>query len=84
MLFMRQAFNNFFYKLTHWETWHFHAKYIPILPAWLWYCIKSRSLWFFTPSNPTLTFGGMEGETKEEMYEQMPPGTFPRSIYISP
>ncbi len=75
---------NFFYKLTHWETWHHHAKYIPLLPAWIWYCIRSRSLWFFTSSNPTLTFGGMEGESKEEMYNQLPPGTYPNSVYISP
>lgn len=81
---MLPAVNNFFYKLTHWETWHYHAKYIPLLPAWLWYCIKSRSLWFFTSSNPTLTFGGMEGETKQEMYTQLPPGTYPNTIYIKP
>lgn len=76
--------NNFFFKLTHWESWHFHIKYIPILPVWLWYCLRSRSLWFFTASNPTLTFGGMDGEGKEEMYKQLPPGTYPKSIYISP
>lgn len=81
---MRLALSNFLYKLTHWETWHYHTKYIPILPAWLWYCIRSRSLWFFTSSNPTLTFGGMEGETKEEMYNQMPPGSYPKSIFIKP
>lgn len=81
---MLPSLNNFFYKLTHWETWHYHAKYIPLLPAWIWYCIKSRSLWFFTSSNPTLTFGGMEGETKQEMYTQLPPGTYPNTIYISP
>lgn len=75
---------NFLYKLTHWETWHFHAKYIPILPAWIWYCIRSRSLWFFTPSNPTITFGGMDGEGKEEMYTQLPSGSYPNTIYISP
>lgn len=81
---MPVALNNFFYKLTHWETWHFHAKYIPILPAWIWYCIRSKSLWFFTPSNPTITFGGMDGETKEEMYTQLPPGSYPNTIYINP
>lgn len=78
------ALSNILYKLTHWESWHYHAKYIPLLPAWLWYCLRSRSLWFFTTSNPGLTFGGMEGETKEEMYRQMPPGTYPNTIYISP
>lgn len=71
-----------FFKLTHWETWHYLAKYIPIAPVWAWYCLKARSIWFFTPSNPTLTFGGFEGETKREMYEQLPEGIYPHSIYI--
>jgi hypothetical protein len=77
------SFRKFFYVLMHWEKWHYHAKYIPLYPAWLWYCLQSRSIWFFTPSNPTLTFGGFEGESKQEMYDQLPPGSYPRSIYIS-
>jgi len=72
------------YILTHWEKWHYHVKYIPLYPVWLWLCIRSRSLWFFTPSNPTLTFGGFEGESKREMYNQLPPGTYPKSLFISP
>lgn len=75
---------NFFYRLCHWETWHYLAKYIPIMPVWLWYCLKARSFWFFTPSNPTITFGGFEGESKKEMYEQLPPGSYPKSIFIKP
>ena len=72
------------YNLTHWEKWHYHAKYIPLYPAWLWYCLRSGSLWFFTPSNPTITFGGFEGEGKKEIYEQLPPTSYPKSIYILP
>ncbi len=72
------------FKITHWESWHYMAKYIPIMPVWLWHCLRARSLWFFTPSNPTIAFGGFEGEPKSEMYEQLPPGSYPRSIYISP
>lgn len=53
------------------------------MPAWLFYCARSRSFWFFTPSNPTITFGGFEGESKKEMYEQLPPGSFPKTIYVS-
>jgi hypothetical protein len=75
--------SKYFYRLTHWETWHYLAKYIPIMPVWLWHCLKARSLWFFTPSNPTLTFGGFEGESKKEMYEQLPPGSYPKSIFIT-
>jgi len=72
------------YYITHWETWHWLAKYIPIMPVWVWYCLKSRSLWFFTPSNPSLSFGGFLGETKQEMYKQLPESTYPKSIYVSP
>jgi len=71
------------YRVTHWETWHHHAKYIPLTPVWIWYCLRSGTPWFFTPSNPTLTFGGFEGEGKKEMYEQLPPGSYPQTIYIA-
>ena len=77
-------FKKIIYRIAHWETWHYLAKYIPISPAWLWYCMRSGSLWFFTPSNPTLTFGGFEGESKKEMYDQLPPGSYPKTVYISP
>jgi hypothetical protein len=53
------------------------------MPVWLWYCLRARSFWFFTPSNPSLTFGGFEGESKKEMFDQLPPGSYPKSIYIS-
>jgi hypothetical protein len=74
--------NDFIARIYKWETWHYLVKYIPIMPAWLWYCVRSRSFWFFTSSNPTLTFGGFEGESKKEMYDQLPPGTYPKTILI--
>jgi len=74
---------NSLFRITHWETWHYFVKYIPLSPAWLWYCLRARSFWFFTPSNPTLRFGGFEGESKKEMYDQLPPGIYPKSIYVS-
>jgi hypothetical protein len=77
-------FKKTIFYIAHWEEWHWLAKYIPIAPVWLWHCIRSGSMWFFTPSNPTLTFGGFVGETKREMYEQLPPSSYPESIYISP
>lgn len=72
----------FLFNLTHWESWHYHVKYIPIAPVWMWYCMKAKSLWFFTASNPTITFGGFEGEGKQEIYEQLPPHSYPQSIYV--
>ncbi|HWC53146.1 MAG TPA: hypothetical protein VG676_06150 [Chitinophagaceae bacterium] len=72
----------FFQRLTNWELWNFYVLYFPISFVWIWYCIKSRSVWFFSSSNPTITFGGFEGESKREMYDQLPPGSFPKTIYI--
>src|SRR5688572_26238892 len=78
------SFSDFYFRLRHWETWHWLVKYIPLVPACCWFCMRSRSLWFFTPSNPSLTFGGFDGESKKEMYDQLPPGSYPKTIYISP
>jgi hypothetical protein len=75
-------FKALLFRIHHWESWHYLAKYIPIMPVWLWYCLRSRSVWFFTPSNPSLTFGGFEGESKKEMFDQLPPQTYPRTQLI--
>jgi hypothetical protein len=75
-------FKKIIYRATHWETWHWLIKYIPMVPFWIFHCIKARSLWFFTAANPTLTFGGYEGETKREMYNQLPTGTFPKTFFV--
>lgn len=72
----------FFQKITNWELWNFYVLYLPITPVWLWYCLRSWSFWFFSSSNPTITFGGFEGEGKKEMYDQLPPGSYPPTIYI--
>ena len=71
-----------FQRIFNWELWPFYVLYTPIGPVWGWYCLRARSLWFFSPSNPTLTFGGFEGESKKEMYEQLPPDSHPKTIYI--
>ena len=73
---------SFLDRISNWEKWPFKILYFPISFVWIWYCIKARSLWFFSSSNPTLTFGGFEGESKKEMYDQLPADTFPQTIYI--
>jgi hypothetical protein len=75
---------NIFTKITHWEAWPFKLIYAPITPAWLWYIIKSGAVWFFTSSNPKLTFGGMEGEPKREMYDLLPLELYPTTFNAVP
>ena len=76
--------NTTWYNLTHWEKWPFKVIYFPLTVVWLYYIVRSRAVWFFTPSNPTITFGGFEGEGKKEMYCQLPLHTYPHTIYIHP
>lgn len=71
-------------KISNWELWPFNLIYAPLGPLWLWYAIKARAFWFFTPVNPTLTFAGFEGEGKQEMYELLPEGSYPKTVYVLP
>src|SRR6478735_6876197 len=71
-------------KIKNWEQLPFKILYAPIAPVWLWYIIRSGSVWFFTPSNPKLTFGGMEGEPKKEMYDLLPKELYPTTFNVMP
>jgi hypothetical protein len=71
-------------RLYNWELWPFKMRYLNITPVWLWHCLRCGSPWFFTSSNPTLTFGGFEGEGKKEMYDLLPLESYPKTIYINP
>ncbi len=75
---------NLIKKIKNWEQWPFKILYAPISPVWLWYIIRSRAVWFFTPSNPKLTFGGMEGEPKKEMHDLLPSELCPRYFNVAP
>ena len=71
-------------KITNWELWPFNVIYAPLGPLWLWYALKARAFWWFTPANPTLAFAGFEGEGKKEMYDLLPEHAYPTTIYVEP
>jgi hypothetical protein len=73
----------FWQKLGNWELWPFYVIYAPLGFVWVYYAIKARAFWFFSPVNPTLEFSGFEGEGKQEMYEQLPKDLYPKTIYIT-
>ncbi len=73
-----------FRKLTDWTHWPFFTFYFPLFFVWGWYCLKSRSVWFFSASNPTISFGGFEGESKSEIYRQMPLHLYPLTLLVQP
>lgn len=71
-------------KIKNWEQWPFKLLYAPLTPVWLYYMIRSGAVWFFTPSNPKLTFGGLEGEPKKEMHDLLPQHLCPVYFNVLP
>ena len=76
--------NSLIKRIKNWEAWPFKLIYTPMSFFWLWYTVKSGHVWFFTSSNPKITFGGMEGEPKKEMYDLLPAGSFPPTFNVKP
>ncbi|MBK7434547.1 MAG: hypothetical protein IPI66_12065 [Chitinophagaceae bacterium] len=72
------------HRITNWEAWPFKILYAPIAPVWVWYMIRSGAVWFFTPSNPKITFGGLDGEPKKEMYDLLPKELYPATFNVMP
>lgn len=72
----------FWVRLRHWEYWPFWAVYAPIYPYWFWLCLKARSLFFFSAANPTIRNGGFLMESKKEIYDLMPKGSYPHTALI--
>lgn len=76
--------NKIISKITNWEAWPFKLLYAPLTLVWGWYMLRSWSVWFFTPSNPKITFGGMDGEPKKEMYDLLPRELYPATFNVLP
>ena len=70
------------HKLIHWEYWPMQLVYMPVIPVWLYYAFKSRSLFFFNAANPSIKNGGMAMESKKEIYDIMPAEHIPKTVYF--
>ncbi|MEM9076997.1 MAG: D-alanine--D-alanine ligase [Bacteroidota bacterium] len=71
------------YRWTHWEYWPFTLVYYPMFPVWLYLSIRARSFFFFNAANPTMKNGGMAMESKMQIYDLIPPGKYPNTLFIS-
>lgn len=74
--------SDFFIRLTAWEYWPFGIVQFPLFIYWLWLSLRSRSLLFFSASNPTIVLGGMFGESKYDVLNLIPDRYKPRTILI--
>lgn len=75
--------SNFLIKLRSWEYWPFNLVYLPIYIYWFWLSIKARSFLFFSSSNPGIENGGMLGESKIKIFDNIAPALKPVTIYCA-
>lgn len=75
---------NLYKKITEWEYWPFHWVYGPVYLVFVWYMVRAGFRFFFSASNPTIYSGGFLMESKKKVYELLPEGTFPTTIYALP
>ena len=81
-LFKRILHRPFFIRLLNWEYWPFWAVYIWTAPAWIYYCLRAGSFFFFTASNPSIKNGGLIGESKKDIHEILPKDLLPATIHF--
>lgn len=74
--------SNFYIKLTNWEYWPFGILQFPLFFYFGWLCLRSRSILFFTASNPGIVMGGMFGESKYEILKRINENLTPKTIVI--
>ncbi len=82
-LFNRLLHRPFFIRLFHWEYWPFWAVYVWTAPAWFYFCLRTRSFFFFSASNPSIKNGGLIGESKKDIHNILPPDLIPATIHFS-
>jgi len=76
-----RTINPFMIRLRHWEYWPFFIVYAPIFFYWAWLSLKARSFFFFSTANPTITHAGFLLESKKQIYDLLPGGSYPKTVY---
>jgi hypothetical protein len=72
----------FLIRLRHWEYWPFFIVYAPVFLYWAWLSVKARSLFFFSTANPSITHSGFLLESKKQIYDLMPKGIYPKTLFF--
>ena len=72
----------FFIRLLSWEYWPFAVVYLPVFGYWLWLSLRARSLFFFSAGNPAIESGGLLGESKIAILDQISDGFKPKTLFV--
>lgn len=81
---MWQKFKNsrFFIRWSSWEYYPAYLTNIPVVLMWLYFSVKARSLFFFSAANPAIETGGVLGESKIKIINQIPEQWKPITVFV--
>ncbi len=74
----------FLTKLFNYEYWPVWIVFFPAIFSYIYYAFKTRSLTYFTATNPGIELGGFYGESKSEILKMIPKKYLPQTLYIAP
>ncbi len=70
--------------MREWEYWPFHWLYGPIYIIFVGYLARSGFRFFFSAANPKIENGGFVLESKKAVYDILPKGSYPHTLYFEP
>lgn len=76
-------YHPFFIRLLNWEYWSFNVLYAPLYPYWFWLCFKARAFFYINAANPGIRNGGFLMESKKEIYDILPFGSYPATLFFA-
>ena len=71
-------------RLWRWEFWPAWLFYLPLLPWLAYLALRHRGLMTWTAANPGIPQGGVVGESKYAILEQLPPQWVVPSLLVPP
>jgi membrane protein DedA with SNARE-associated domain len=71
-------------RLWRWEFWPTWLFYLPLLPWLAYLSLRHRGLLTWTAANPGIPHGGVVGESKFAILEQLPPEAVVPSLLVPP
>lgn len=75
--------SSWYVKLTSWEFYPMFIVNTPTIFFWLYFGIRSKSLFFFSSVNPVIETGGVLGESKINILQRLPLETIPSTLFFS-
>lgn len=65
-----------------WEYWPIWLATPPVIAIYLWFALRARHLVFFSNVNPGIPLGGIVGESKKAILDQIPPEYLPKTVFV--